>query len=298
MQFALSERYVVVLNFLLIAGCAYFGARAVNDLVARRLIVIPPAPHIAAAEHGPVQLTRVDYDLIVQRDIFNEIKQQALPPPPPPPPQASAADLHVKLVGTSHPNWTRPFAILEDNNSHDQAVYQLGDNVPDAGTIVAVEKTRVTIDHNGTRVNLDIPTDQLNANEAAPVPVPMPEFAPRFRRFGRRDVRRVGPNEFTIDRAAVNRHLENMGQLFTEMRAIPDVENGKTDGFKLSEVIPGSLFSQMGLRDGDVVTSIGGQDLNDPTQAIALLNQLRNASSLSITVMRRGQPVQLQYEIQ
>ena len=53
MRLTFSERYVVALNFLLIAGCAYFAARAVNDLVARHLIVIPPPPHIAAAEHPP-----------------------------------------------------------------------------------------------------------------------------------------------------------------------------------------------------------------------------------------------------
>jgi len=157
-RLAFSERYVVALNFLLIAGCAYFGARAVNDLVARRLIAIPPAPHIAAVEHGPIQLTRADYDLIVQRDVFNEVKQPEAPPPAAPP-QPAAPDLHVKLVGTSHLSWTKPFAILEDNNTHDQAIYQLGDQIPDAGILVVVEKTRVTIDRNGTRVNLDIPTD-------------------------------------------------------------------------------------------------------------------------------------------
>jgi general secretion pathway protein C len=101
-----------------------------------------------------------------------------------------------------------------------------------------------------------------------------------------------------IERAAVDRNLQNMGQLFTQMRAIPNVENGKTDGFRISEVIPGSLFSQMGLRNGDVVSSVGGQALNDPTQAITLLNSLRTSSSLSITVSRHGRPVELNYQIQ
>jgi general secretion pathway protein C len=89
-----------------------------------------------------------------------------------------------------------------------------------------------------------------------------------------------------------------MGQLFTQMRAIPNMQDGKTDGFRLSEVVPGSLFSQMGLRNGDVVSSIGGQDLNDPTQAIGMLNSLRQASSLAITVMRHGRPVELNYQIE
>jgi general secretion pathway protein C len=289
----------VALNFLLIAGCAYFGARAVNDTVARRLIVIPPAPNATLGRPGPIQHPRDVYNVIVDRDIFNAVKQEAAPPPPPsePPP----ADLHLKLVGVSLPSWTRPFAILEDNNTHDQAVYQLGNQIPDAGELTAVSKTKVTINHNGTLVTLEMQTDQPDQSAGAP-PAPSPIMAamppiPPMPEFNR-DVRRVGPNEFAITRSAVDRNLQNMGQLFTQMRAIPNVQDGKTDGFRLSEVVPGSLFQQMGLRNGDVISSISGQDLNDPTQAIALLNSLRNSSALSITVRRHGRPVELNYQIQ
>ena len=295
MRFALSERYVVALNFLLIAGCAYFAARAVNDTVARRLIVIPPSPSAAIAQRGPVQRSRDDYEVIVDRDIFNAVKQAAAPAPAPPPP---ATDLHLKLVGVSLATWTKPFAILEDQNTHDQAVYQLGNQIPDAGELTTVQKTKVIINHNGTLVTLEMETNQPDQSAGAVPPQapimaampPMPEF--------NRDVRRVGPNDFMISRAAVDRNLQNMGQLFTQMRAIPNMQDGKTDGFRISEVVPGSLFSQMGLRNGDVIASIGGQDLNDPTQAIALLNSLRTSNALSITLNRHGRPVEFNYQIQ
>lgn len=296
MRLTFSERYVVALNFLLIAGCAYFAARSFNDIVARRLTAVPPAPRIAAPARVPRELSRTAYDVIVQRDIFNAVKQEA---PPPPPPQASASDLHIKLVGTTHLSWTKPFAVFEDQNTHDQQIYRQGDQIPDAGELLTVEKSQVVINHNGTQVTLEMPTDQGDAGSApAPaVPEPAPIVSAMPPMFGR-DVERVGPYQFMIHRSAVDRNLQNMGQLFTQMRAIPNVQNGKTDGFRLSEVVPGSLFSQMGLRNGDVVTSIGGQDLNDPTQAIALLNSLRNSSSLSITVTRHGRPVDLSYQIQ
>jgi general secretion pathway protein C len=285
---------VVALNFMLIAACAYFAARSVNDMVARRLVVIPPAPHAAVRQLPHEELTRTSYDLIVQRDIFNSVKQQA--PPPPPPPQATASDLHIKLVGTSQLTWTRPFAAFEDQNTHDQAIYRQGDKIPDAGELVNVEKTKAVINHNGTMVTLEMETDKPDTGPGETVqPEPMiPAMPPMFRR----DVHRIGPNQYMIERRALERNMRNMGQLFTMMRALPNVQNGQTDGFALSEVVPGSLFSQMGLRNGDVVTTIGGQELNDPTQAIALLNTLRSASSLSITVMRHGQPVQLEYDIQ
>lgn len=297
MRLVLSERYVVALNFLLIAGCAYFAARSVNDMVARRLIVIPPAPPVTVAARPPRNLPRTAYDFVVERDIFNSVKQAAAPPPPPP--SAPVADLHIKLVGTSHLSWTKPFAAFEDQNTHDQAIYRQGDQIPDAGELLSVEKTRVVINHNGNKVTLEMQDELADTNAAsAPMPQPVP-IAPAMPPMGMgRDVQRVGPNQFVISRDAVNRNLQNMGQLFTQMRAIPNMQDGKTDGFRLSEVVPGSLFQQMGLRNGDVVNSIGGQDLNDPTQAIALLNSLRQASSLSITVMRRGRPVELNYQIQ
>lgn len=299
MRLTFSERYVVALNFLLIAGCAYFAARSVNDIIARRLTVIPPAPGIMAPARQPQELPRAGYDLIVQRDIFNAVQPQAAPPPPPP--QAAPANLHIRLVGTSHLSWTNPFAVFEDQNSHEQSIYRQGDQIPDAGELVSVAKTKAVINHNGSLITLEMPSDDAGAGNqgAAPVPAPVPMVPampppPNFRR----DVERVGPNQFVVQRSSVDRNLQNMGQLFTQMRAIPNVDNGKTDGFRLSEIVPGSLFSQMGLRNGDVVTSVGGQMLNDPTQAIALLNSLRTASSLSITVTRFGRPMELNYSIQ
>jgi general secretion pathway protein C len=257
---------------------------------------VPPAPRIAAAARRPPELTRTAYDIIVNRDIFNAVKQQAAAPPPPP--QAPAADLHIKLVGTSHLTWTKPFAVFEDQNTHDQAIYRQGDQIPDAGELLSVAKTKAVILHNGAQVTLEMPTEDTGAaSPQPPMPEPIP-MVPAMPPLMGRDVQRVGPNQYVIQRASVDRNLQNMGQLFTQMRAIPNMQDGKTDGFRLSEVIPGSLFSQMGLRNGDVVSSIGGQDLNDPTQAIALLNSLRNSSSLQITIMRHGRPVDLSYQIQ
>ncbi|HEV3110980.1 MAG TPA: type II secretion system protein GspC [Candidatus Binataceae bacterium] len=297
MRLIFSERYVVALNFLLIAGCAYFAARSVNDIIARRLIVIPPAPAVVASSRAPRDLPRTSYDFVVERDIFNSVKQQAAPPPQPPPP-AAGADLHIKLVGTSHLSWTKPFAAFEDQSTHDQAIYRQGDQIPDAGELISVAKTKAVINHNGTNVTLEMQDDLADGGSPAPDAMPLPApIVPVMPPMGR-DVQRVGPNQFVVSRSSVNRNLQNMGQLFTQMRAIPNMDNGKTDGFRLSEVVPGSLFSQMGLRNGDVVNSIGGQDLNDPTQAIGLLNSLRQASSLSITVMRHGRPVELNYQIE
>jgi general secretion pathway protein C len=260
----------------------------VTDIVSRQLSggAIVSAPREEApivSQYHP----RSYYDAIVQRDIFNSVK--AAEPVAQPP--VVASDLRIKLLGTSQLTLSKPFAIIEDERNQ-QALYQLGDDIPGAGKLVAVEKSRVIINHNGQNVALELPVDQMNAPvRANPIAAALPRV------HTEEGIRREGDNQFVVDRRAVDQNLQNMASLFTQMRAIPNLENGKPNGFRLSEIQPGSLFQQMGLLDGDVIKGVGGQELSDPSKAMELLTLMRNQSNISIDLIRGGRPVELNFEI-
>jgi len=286
MRIRLSDRYVTALNFILIAAIAYFAALSADDLIARRLTAgsgFQP-PIRTARSAAAANLTRASYSVIAQRDVFNSVKQAQAPTAP------VAANLHIKLLGTSELTAAKPFAIIEDENNHLQALYRLGDEIPDAGTLVEVERTRVLINHQGQIVALEISEGDL----ASLPPKPSRPFESSNRKSG---FRRAGHNQFVVERSVVDQNLQNMGSLLTQMRAVPNLENGKTNGFKLSEIQQGSIFQQMGLRDGDVVTNIGGQEINDPMRAMELVSVLQNQQAVAIEVMRNGRLVKLSYEI-
>jgi general secretion pathway protein C len=290
MRLISSQRYVVALNFILIAGCSYIAARSVNDLLGRQLIVVPPVPHIAPATPLSPSLSRQESDLIGQRDIFNAVKAQ---PPISLPPEA-AVDLHLRLVGTSHLTRTKPLAIIEDDKSHVQVLYQLGDQVPHSGELTAVEKDLVVINHNGHPVTLKIHDELQPSHASMPAPGPI-KVAQGFRLD--RYIRQVGPNQFLVHRRAVESNLKYLRPLLTQIRARPNLESGNLAGYRLSEVQPDSLFAKLGLRDGDVVSAVNGQDLNNAARTILLLASLRDQNSISVTVMRLGQPVQYSFSI-
>jgi len=285
MHFRLSERYIAALNFVLIAAIAYFAALSADDLIARKLAAgaaLEPPSRVARREVA-ANLSRASYSAIVDRDVFNSVKQAAPEPVAP-----VAVNLHVKLLGTSELTSAKPFAIIEDEQNHQQSLYRLGDEIPDAGTLVAVERTRVLINHDGELRSLEISGDGVPAVMAANEPDSAPP-AP--------GIHLSSPNQYTVDRATVDHNLQNMGSLLTQMRALPNIENGKTDGFRLSEIQQGSLFQQMGLQDGDIVKNIAGQEINDPMRAMELLSVLQNQQSIAIQVIRNGQPVRLNYQI-
>jgi len=304
MVFNLPDRYMLLLNGLLVGVVAIFLALNVSDVVKLRLAAnaVPSGPETSVATAPSPQRViglrpRALYEAITQRDIFN------LTPAPESAPVENE-DLQLKLLGTSQLSSGKPFAIIENQNG-EQSLYRLGDTIPGVGQLLQVEPSRVVVLHNGRRVALAIPRDQEPAADepsgrrSRRRPYSGPPMVPRPGMLRRplAGVHQLGPNRYVLDRSTVNSNLQNLAPLFTQIRAIPNLHNGNSDGFRLSEIQPGSIFQQIGLRDGDVLTSVSGQTVTDPMKAMALLQTLRDRSAITLNVMRNGAPVQLYYNI-
>lgn len=305
MVMRLSERYVWALNLILVALLAYFLARSVNDIVTRRVAGETGLgiPRVTGPATYSGSQPRFAYDPIIQRDIFNFVPQAA-----PVQVAAPAANLHIHLIGTSQVLGQKPYIIVEDNSTQVQTLYQLGDQIPDAGKLVEVDRNRAVLDNGGQRLVMEMPQDPNAPPDTDDSDNANPPFVPGFRRGPLGAVRpfagnapgvqQVSPTSWTLNRSTVNSNLANMAQLFTQIRAIPNLgPNGQSNGFRLSEVQPGSIFQQIGLQNGDVLTTIEGQTIGDPAQAMQLLAGLRNQNSIDVAVMRNGQMQQLHYSI-
>jgi type II secretion system protein C len=301
--FNLPERYVLLLNLLIgVIVIPYFLALSVSDAVKLHLArsILPEASQPAG--HGSaltrvVPRSRAAYNTIGQRDIFN------LAPPPAAAPVVDES-ISVKLVGTSELSTGKPYAIIQDSAGK-QTLYRVGEMIPGAGQLVDATRDRAVILHNGRRVAIGIPRDQTIPPSRF---LPAPGMMQRLRdgrpirmdplRPGVKDgVRRLGANRFLLDRSTVNSNIRNMAPLFNEIRATPNVENGAANGFRLSEIQPNSIFQQIGLRDGDLLSAVNGQPIGDPVKAMAMLQSLQSQSSITLNIVRNGAPTQLYYSI-
>ena len=104
-------------------------------------------------------------------------------------------------------------------------------------------------------------------------------------------------NNCTVSRAYVNKLLANPAALTKEARVVPAIRNGETKGFKFYGIRPGSLPKLLGVKNGDMVTAVNGIELKGLDQAMGMYTKLRNASHLSISIERKGKPVQKEIDI-
>jgi general secretion pathway protein C len=302
MGFNISERYVIGLNVLLVALIAYLAARSVGDVIASRLAgsAVPAESETVGATggHAAGARPRTNYDAIIRRDMFNLAPGPVVTAAP-----TENEDLQLTLLGTSHLTEGKPFAIIQDS-SQNQSLYRLGDTIPNAGRLVEVTKDRVVVLHNGHRVAVEMSHEGMPATEPSGNPRRHGHHGEmhrgplmRSRRFGATGVQKLGENHYLIARTTLNQDLQNMPKLFTEIRAVPNLQNGTSNGFRLSEVAPDSIFQQIGLMDGDLLTAVSGQPVGDPARAMQLFEMLRNQSTITLNVVRNGSPMQLQYVI-
>ena len=110
-------------------------------------------------------------------------------------------------------------------------------------------------------------------------------------------IQKVSPTEFNIDRGVVDKILENQSELMRQARIVPEQENGKVVGIRLFGIRPDTLLGTLGMENGDRLQTINGFDMASPEKALEAYARLRTADKLVVQVNRRGQNMNLDYNI-
>lgn len=88
-------------------------------------------------------------------------------------------------------------------------------------------------------------------------------------------------------------------QSLSELVAVsPAMEGDEFQGFRLTPGKNRALFGRLGLRRNDVVTQVNGISLDDPTSAFSLMEQIRTADDITLTVKRGDREMNIMFSAQ
>jgi general secretion pathway protein C len=198
----------------------------------------------------------------------------------------AVSTLKAKLLGTAPGFGMDSYAIIEDETTRKQDLYRIGDQIQNR-TVAGVDWDRVTL-KNGDREEI------LKIVDARGGPAVASAAADGAVDDG---IEALNENEYVIARSEVDDAMQNMNQLFTQIRAVPHFQDGQANGFRLFAIRRNSLFEKIGLKNGDIVSSINGNPLTDPARAMQLFQDLKDENRLQVEVTRNRQPTTLSYEI-
>jgi general secretion pathway protein C len=280
---------------------AYLCARIVNTVAAT---AIAPKPALLQQSIGASpQIAQMPARAELDAERLAKTFDLPLPKPatnaPEAPPSKPAWDkmpvrssLHGNLVSTALANPTRySLCQLTNADTNETLVYAIGDKFMGA-RLYAVERDRVLLDNDGRNEYID--------NSAAAPPnlgfAAMPQAVQGTAQSN--DVRQLSENQYVLAKTTVNGALSDLSQLATQARIVPSFKNGVANGFKLFSIVPDSLYSKIGIQNGDVIRRINGYEMNSPDKALEIYQKLRDANRIEVEIERRGETIRKSYSIE
>ena len=190
------------------------------------------------------------------------------PPPAAAVTDANAPPTNMPLVLTGIMATTDPkngLAII-GTAATNAKVYPVGDRVPGNAQVHAIYPDRVLLERNGTIEALMLPS--------------------KFSGGGAPPALRAGAA--ALDR--MQRVMSNEPGLISDvLRPQPVFAEGKLRGYRVYPGRNARAFAALGLRNGDLVLSVNGTALDDPTRGNDIFASLGSSDQAHVTVMRNGQ---------
>jgi general secretion pathway protein C len=221
---------------------------------------------------------RANYSAIFQRNLFGSEPMDSGGPASAP---AAARDTDVVLRGTAEFDG-QGFAVFEARDDGRQDVFAVGEVVFDGPKLVGVRSREAILLRGGRRITVGIvePESDSGGKNGESVAATT----------GASGIRRLDDGRYLVDRREVEHSIENMSTVITQMRAVPYLRDGENMGFRVFNIRGGSVFERMGIENGDVIQSVNGTELTDPSRALALLDDIQTADEIRIDLLRKNSP--------
>lgn len=197
-----------------------------------------------------------------------------------------ASTLNVELVGTIYlGSREKSLATVKEKGLSDADVYRVGDLIigTEDAVIAAVDRNELIINNKGIKECLSLKSDlekQLESGEAVsgvPAGAGADQLPPVL-----------------VDGPYVESELgAGFGKIINAARLVPNLADSQMNGFKIFAIDPSSLFSKVGLQNGDIITQVNDVSLKNPDQGFALYEAFRNEREVRISVLRNGSTPQM-----
>lgn len=309
---ALLKQWMWVAKALGVLAAAYLLAKITNVYVGqllelkRSIGVVSPAVVEPKIEEGRRQS---DFEIIVQRNIFDSSEAPvsadqagadgsgaAVPTG-----EAVKTSLSIKVLGVmmiGDGKDARSSTSIESGGKTD--AYGVGQEMVIASNakLVQIKPERIEFVNGGrleyAELDMGLGESIFGPPKTTVASITETEKAVPAAKEG--GVAKVADNKFAIEQKEIDNALANPELLYTEIRAVPNFENGKVSGMKVLSIKPGSIFSKLGIKRGDILQQINGLDL-DVKQGFQIFSQLKDQKNFNMNVQRDGVKTTLEYEI-
>ena len=311
-----------LLNLVFIVMGSYFVAGAMNSVVARKIRVVPDVEDMVQNSNGGGPKGRVKggivFSTMAERNLFGAEREELNPQavvemageeledsvdaeydPNNLEPCSLPSTLRATLVADGDPESSS--VVLYHTKNREAQVHSIdpeNNRIDGETTLIEVGYREIIIqrgDHYERCTIDDTGKKKSRSSRSKKSRGPGSKSGPGT--GGGTGVTRISETEFNIEKKEIDSVLGNLSSVATQARIVPSFKNGKPNGFKLFSIKPGSIYSKIGLRNGDVIQKVNGYEMNSPDKALEIYQKLKDAQNVTVDLQRRGRAMTMNYAI-
>lgn len=192
----------------------------------------------------------------------------------------------LMLKGTLFTQSPNPLAVIEDAESGQIVMYELGDNI--SGLKIAyIRRGEVILSSLEGDYRLSFPDGGVYQPEAYPA--------------GKNDkwyhITRQG-DTITTDRETVLGAISRVRNIISKVRIRPYSADGKRCGIAITRLNEEGILKEIGIKQGDVIRTVNELTLNSPYQIFNAYRKLKDKDELRVEILRRNRPLTLTYRVE
>ncbi len=276
------KRYFTSANIILITVCVFLGVKLFYKVVTTKLeplYLVKTTVEKAAPAENETKHPLSYYNMIISRNLFNTQTGAEKKPEAVDIDKLKPTDLKLVLLGTVTGDRNKAYAVIAEVNGKNQNLYRIGDTVKNA-TVKMILREKVVLNVNGKDEILEIDQEQ-DKNKKPPG-------------------KSIGSTrqQITLKRSIMEKATGNLNNLMRQVKIRPHFKNGKPDGLTLSGIRHSSLFDNMGLKSGDIITEVDGKTIVSLDDALKLYKGMKSSSNIQLKLKRRGRDKTIDYYIE
>jgi len=267
----------IFMGLLVVLAVLFFVRDILSTFVSRK-----KSPEIQEKKpQAELKKGLLDYGVILKKNPFGfpagELKLVSAAGP-------SSSKMQISLMGTIAGRREASYAIFSDGAGQ-QDVFRPGEQVFGLGQLKKVEKARVIINSGGKDIAIDL-AEITAVKEVKAGPGSAAAFG-----------RKTGATSYQVDQQRVQQAIEKPDQIMTDARFIPNVVEGRQQGFILRELKPGGIYQSLGLQNEDILLKINEYDISSPDKALQAFIALRGLDRADLDIIRHGSKMTMTYQI-
>jgi general secretion pathway protein C len=246
-------------------------------------------------EAGHADAATEDYSAIIRRNIFGDTNSS---------PTANKSlwgsstggllqpveeELGLALVGTVSGSPAVSRAVIKDIQTNILGLYKTGQTVAGA-CVESIEKNAVILLHNGQRKTLTLKTGVVNR--------PAPSVMRDVSEDKEQDTQHALRNTHHVQAPAqIPAKIEQIESMLGKAVVEPYIVEGQAEGLKITGLEGISAAKNLGLKNGDIIRVVNGQQVTSKQKAYQIFRKARAQAFIDIELLRGNESQKLSFTL-